>query len=140
MKSKLFPMFLVLLMSLGTAQLAEAKLSEKPPKWVMLGTRKVNYTLDKDVMVLGAKEGVYTSLKLKVVEGGLNMHRMVVTYGNGQRDEIDLKHNFVKGSETRVIDLKGHARVIKSITFWYDTKNFSGRKAKILVFGRKPAR
>lgn len=137
MKNRLIPMLLVLLMSLGNSQLATAKLSEKPPKWVLLGTRKVNYALDKDVLPLGAHEGVYTSLKLKVVEGGLNMHKMVVTYGNGERDEIELKHNFVQGSETRVIDLKGHKRVIKSITFWYDTKNHSGRKAQILVFGRK---
>ena len=105
--------------------------------WQRLGIKKVNYKLDRDVIQVGAEDGRFTKLKIKVTAGNLNMHRMVVHYGNGSKQEIELRHNFNKRSNSRVIDLKGNKRVIRKITFVYDTKNTSRRKAKVHVFGRK---
>lgn len=107
-----------------------------PPKWELLGARKVDYKLDKDVIAVGAHEGVFTKIKVEVKGGSLNMHKMIVHYGNDTKQEVELKHNFVKGSSSRVIDLPGNKRIIKSITFFYDSKNLSNSKAKVLVFGR----
>jgi len=105
-------------------------------RWEHLGSRKVNFGLDHDVIAVTAFEGAFTRLKLKVTGGSLNMHRMVVEYGNGTKDEIELRHNFMRGSESRIIDLVGNKRVIKTITFWYDTKNAASRRATLHVFGR----
>jgi len=105
-------------------------------KWVKLGTQKVNYKIDKDVIRVGLKKGSFTKLKVQV-DGNLNMHKMLVEYGNGTFDNIKLKHNFIKGKDSRVIDLEGKNRVIKDITFWYDTKNYSRKKATVKIFGRK---
>lgn len=105
-------------------------------EWERLGTKKVNYKLDRDVIHVGAKDGRFTKLKIAVTKGNLNMHKMVVHYGNGTKDEIELRHNFGRRSSSRVIDLNGNKRFIKKITFVYDTKNASRRKAKIHVFGR----
>ncbi len=105
-------------------------------KWDKLGTKKVNYRLDKDVIKVGVRDGLFTKLKVVVTNGALNMHKMVVVYKNGQRDNINLRHQFSKKSDSRVIDLKGGKRVIKEIIFWYDTKNVSRRKAQVTVFGR----
>lgn len=105
-------------------------------KWEHLGTRTVNYKLDKDVIKVTAKEGGFKKLKIKVTGGSINMHRMVVQYGNGEKDVIQLRHNFSRRSATRLIDLKGGKRIIRDITFFYDTKNLSLRKAKVHVFGR----
>ena len=60
------------------------------------------------------------------------MHRMVVEYGNHQKEVIPIKHHFVLGSKTRVIDLPGGKRVIKAITVWCDSKN----RAKMHLFGK----
>ena len=98
--------------------------------------RAVNYKLDKDDIHVGAKEGGFTKLKVVVTGGSLNMHRMVVTYMNGTKEEIQLRHNFKKGSGSRIIDLKGGKRVIKNIRFFYDTKNLAKSKAKVIVIGR----
>lgn len=111
--------------------------SQTRAKWEKLGVRTVNYKLDKDDIHVGAKEGRYTKLKVVVAGGSLNMHKMVVTYMNGQKEEIQLRHNFKKGSGSRIIDLKGNKRLIKKITFFYDTKNLAKSKAKVVVFGRK---
>ncbi len=105
--------------------------------WTKLGSKKVSYKLDRDVIRVGAHEGTFKKLKVVVTGGSLNMHKMVVEYGNGSKDNIPLKHNFSKRSDSRVIDLQGNNRVIKDITFWYDTKNKSRRKAQVHVFGKR---
>ncbi len=105
-------------------------------KWEKLGSKKVNYRLDKDVIKVGAKEGTFTKLKIAVTNGSLNMHKMVVVYKNGQRDEIELRQNFSKKSDSRVIDLAGNKRFIDQIIFWYDSKNLSRKRAKVHVYGR----
>ena len=105
-------------------------------KWDRLGSRLVDYRADFDVMHVGAKEGGFTKLKVMVTGGALNMHRMVVTYMNGTKEEIQLRNSFARGTTSRVIDIKGGERLIKNIKFVYDTKNLARKKAKIHVYGR----
>lgn len=111
--------------------------AQKRVKWERLGTRTVNYKVDKDDIFVGAKEGGFTKLKVVVTGGSLNMHRMVVTYMNGTKEEINLRYNFKKGSASRLIDLKGGQRLIKNIRFFYDTKNPAPKKAKVTVLARR---
>ncbi len=105
-------------------------------EWVKLGSKKVDYRLDRDVILVGPQDGLFTKLKLVVTNGSLNMHKMKVHYANGTSQTIELRHNFSRRSSSRVIDLKGNKRVIKKITFIYDSKNVSRRKAKLHVFGK----
>ena len=109
---------------------------QKAKDWRRLGSRAVDYRADFDLIHVGAKEGGFTKLKIAVTGGALNMHKMVVTYMNGTKEEIELRHNFKKGSTSRVIDIRGGKRLIKNIKFIYDTKNLAHKKAKIHVFGR----
>ncbi|MFT5859406.1 MAG: hypothetical protein ACI865_001507 [Flavobacteriaceae bacterium] len=110
--------------------------SQQKVKWDRLGSRAVDYKVDFDVIHVGARDGSFTKLKVAVTGGALNMHRMVVTYMNGTKEEIELRHNFKKGSTSRVIDIRGGKRLIKNIKFFYDTKNLAQKKAKVHVFGR----
>ena len=105
-------------------------------EWQHLGSRIVNYGLDKDVIRLGVDEGRFSRLKLQVSGGGLNMHAIVVEYGNGSNDTIEIRHHFSRCSGSRVLDLKGGGRVIRKVTFWYDTKNIARKRAKVHLFGK----
>ncbi len=105
-------------------------------KWQKLGSKKVSFKLDRDVIPVGIKDGRFNKLKLGVTGGSLNLHKMKVVYRNGEVENIAVKQNFAKRSDSRVIDLKGQNRIIKEIIFWYDTKNVSRNKATIHVFGR----
>ena len=105
--------------------------------WKKLGAKKVSYKLDSDVLQVGYNDGSFKKLKIYVSGGNLNMYRMIVEYGNGTKNLIPMKHNFRKGSDSRIIDLQGKNRVIKDITFWYDTKNLSRQRATVHVFGKK---
>lgn len=104
--------------------------------WEKLGSRVVNFGLDKDIIPVGAHEGAFTKLKIVVKGGAINMHKMKVHYMNGETQNIALKHNFSKQSASRVIDLKGNKRLIKKITFFYDTKNLARKRATVHVLGR----
>lgn len=104
-------------------------------KWKKLGAKKVTYKLDKDVLHVGKYDGTFRKLKIKVTGGSINMHKMTVEYGNGSHDNIPLKYTFERGNNSRVIDLEGGKRIIKDITFWYDTKNSSNKRATVHVFG-----
>ncbi len=105
-------------------------------KWHKLGSKKISYKLDRDVIRVGAKEGTFKKLKIEIKRGAVNMHKMKVEYMNGTVDNIPLRHNFKRGSDSRIIDLEGGKRFIKDITFWYDTKNASRKRAKISVYGK----
>jgi hypothetical protein len=121
-------LFLFILLSFSSSVVAQ--------KWEKLGQRKVNFKLDKDEIGVGRFEGFFTALQVKVTDGPVNMHKMVVHYRNGNTQEIELKNNFTAGSESRVIDLPGNKRVISKVVFWYDTKNFSDSKAVVELWGR----
>ncbi len=105
-------------------------------QWTKLGSKKVNYRLDKDVLHIGPKYGVFSKLKLVVSDGNLQVNKMQVEYQNGQTEAIQLKHKFEKKSSTRIIDLNGKRRIIKSVAFSYKTDNRSRKKAKVTVFGK----
>ena len=106
------------------------------PGWEKLGQRKVNFKVDRDEIFVGRFEGFFDALQVKVKNGPINMHRMIVNFRNGQTTEIELRNNFEAGSESRVIDLPGNNRIITTIVFWYDTKGFANSKAVLEIWGR----
>ncbi len=80
----------------------------------------------------------FRKVKFKVIDAGLNMDHMLVTYDNGVPDNIPIRENIPQGGESRAIDLRGVGkRSIRKIEFWYDTKGFLKGKADVTVFGQK---
>lgn len=122
--------------TLVNTNVVTAQTSSVSEDWQQLGTHVVDYTLDYDVIPVTYKKGTFTSLKFRVLDGNINMHRCMVTFENGDKQEIEIKHQFTANSE-KTVDLKGNNRIIEKITFWYDTKNASSKKAVIEAWGRK---
>ncbi|MEZ4920244.1 MAG: DUF2541 family protein [Saprospiraceae bacterium] len=104
--------------------------------WEHLGSRKVNYKVDRDEILVTAAEGRFTKLKFKAEGAPINMHKMKVVFRNGQSQEIALRNNIPAGGESRVIDLQGNRRIIQKVVFWYDTKNFAGKRATLHLWGK----
>lgn len=111
-------------------------ISPQQNKWEKLGERKVNLGLDHDRIVVGAGDGIFSKLKIRVRNSGINLHKMVVYYGNGEKQELEVREEIQKGGESRVIDLDGRKRVIKEVDFWYDTKGIINDKAVVALWGR----
>jgi len=104
--------------------------------WTNLGSRVVDYTLDHDVVTLSGKEA-YTSLKISVKNGSLNMHKATVHFANGDKQDITFPDVVTPENDGRTIELKGNDRVIEKVTFWYDTRQKSNEKATVEVWGKK---
>ncbi len=106
------------------------------PKWRLIGQKEAKYGTDRDVLFVKGND-MYSALKIKVVDAGLNMVDMKVHFENGEVEDINIQHNFSQGEESRVIDLPGRTRRIEKITFLYDTKGILKGKANVLIFGRR---
>ncbi|MBC7884868.1 MAG: hypothetical protein H7X99_05300 [Saprospiraceae bacterium] len=127
---------LLLIMALTSVIALSSFTSNDSKRWEKLGERKVNRGLDHDQIQVGAGDGVYSKLKVIVRNSGINMHRMVVHYGNGEKQEIVIREDIRKGGESRIIDLEGNRRVISKVDFWYDTKGLINDKAVVELWGR----
>ena len=105
-------------------------------EWVRLGSRTVNYKVDRDVIKVTPRDGALTALKFEVNRGALTMHKMIIHFKNGDEKVVNTKMNFTRAGGSRVIDLPGNKRMIEKVVFYYDTKNRSRRKARVVLYGR----
>lgn len=111
MKShSLFATLALLVMSASGAEAAE---------WEFIGTQQANFKGDRDVIKVRGHEG-HRAIKICVEMAPLKMLDLDVVYGNGERQDIQVRSQFEPGSCTRVIDLKGKRRDIDKITMVYN--------------------
>lgn len=128
---------ITLLPALAIAQQTTRPRMAPAGSWVIIGTTHANHTADHDGIVVQGPGDNFRALKLKVTDAPLTLMKMVVTYDNGQTDNIEVRQNIPRGGESRVIDLKGGQRSIRRIDFWYDTKGLLNGRADVTILGRK---
>ena len=106
--------------------------------WTLLGEREVDGKLDKDVIQVGNEEGHWSRLIVVVEDSELEMHNVVVTFGNGRQIKPDVSHYFREGQRTRQIHLGEvpGGRRIKDIRFKYSNLP-GGGKAKVVVYAKQ---
>ncbi|HEY0990320.1 MAG TPA: hypothetical protein VGD80_24880 [Kofleriaceae bacterium] len=104
--------------------------------WVKLGEREVNGRVDHDRITVGRHDGKFTKLTLYVEKSDLELLDFEITFGNNEKFHPEVRHVFREGSRTRVIDLPGDERTIKTIDLRY--KNLpGGGRARVEVWGWK---
>jgi len=104
--------------------------------WDDLGTKSVDFALDRDVVSVSNKE-IYKTLKIKVDQGTVNVYKATVQFAGGRTQELNLPEVLTKENDGKLIELKDNKEVIEKITFWYDTKNSKTEKAVIKIWARK---
>ena len=130
-------MMLVLACVLAAACVTVAQ-TGRGPDWVLLGERVVTDKSDHDTIRVGRDRGSFTALKFDVRRHGVDFHRVVVHFANGEDQRVELRNSIPAGGETRVIDIDGANRIITSIDFWYDAKTLGrGRTATVRSLGRR---
>ena len=106
--------------------------------WRLLGHTQAKFSADHDAIFVAGPYDFFRRLKFKVTDAPINMVRMIVRYDDGGLPEnIDIRFNIPQGGESRVIDLKGGRRKLKSVEFWYDTKGILNGRADVTLFGLK---
>lgn len=105
--------------------------------WDKIGERRVTDRADYDTIIVTAARGGFDALKLHVKEHAVRFYKVVVHYRNGKSDELELRDVIPAGGESRVIDLRGGKRVIRSIEFRYEAKSLGRDGATVTVWGRR---
>lgn len=103
--------------------------------WDLLGSRQVNDRADHDVIQVSASRGDFKRVKFTVRGASVDFHRVVIHFGNGDDQKVEMRNTIPAGGESRAIDLEGKDRVIRSIEFWYDANTIRGRRAQVRAFG-----
>ena len=105
--------------------------------WTELGSAKVNGHTDHDEIWVTNARGDCQAIKLFVQNEGIDFDRVVVHFGNGGQDVMNIKNFIHAGGETRVMDLAGGDRVIKKVDFFYKSNAMTSKKAKVVLYGRR---
>jgi hypothetical protein len=103
--------------------------------WTRLGERWVNGAVDHDTIMVGAVEGTFTSVALRVEHSALELFDITVTFGDGTTWSPGTRLVFAEDTASRTIDLPGGARVIRRVDFRYANLPGTGR-AQIELWAR----
>lgn len=126
----------LLLLLFATLTLACSGSQPRAGDWDYLGSRKVNHAVDRDEIVVTAREGTFKRIKLRVRDRQVTFRDVKVHYANGDVQDINLRRTIPAGGETRVIDLNGNNRVIRKVVFWYNTSRVRGKRATVQLFAK----
>jgi hypothetical protein len=119
----------------ASARPAEAHQDVRGP-WVQLGTKNVNGAIDRDTIEVGRKDGVFTTIEVRVDGSSIWMDEIKVVFGDGQVYEPKTRLIFDKNSRTRAIDLPGNKRIIRKVEFKYGNLPGGGH-ASIELWGKE---
>lgn len=104
--------------------------------WTKLGMRKVKHRTERDVILVGEKDGTFKAIKLTVRKSGIHLLDMKVHFMNGDVFDVQVRKLIPAGGETRVIDLPGVNRKIEKVVFWYESLKKKDKEAKIRLWGK----
>lgn len=105
-------------------------------EWTLLGSRRVSFRAERDVIEVGLREGLFNAIKIEVHDGDLEMYNIRLTFGNGDTWSPNTRLVFREESRSRTIDLPGEARFIRRVEFWYRSRLGRGQ-ATVRVFARE---
>jgi hypothetical protein len=106
------------------------------PRVELLGSQKIGFKVDRDVLRVGRKEGRYRRIALRAVDNDIEVLDMKIFYGRGPADDVQVRRVLRAGQRSEPIDLRGdEPRVIDRIEFVYRARpNFRGA-ATLEVYG-----
>jgi hypothetical protein len=105
-------------------------------QWIDLGSREVKDRSEQDTWRLGKGKGTFRKLKIVVSVRAVKFHHMVVTYGNGHTEDIEIRSEIPPGGESRAIELKGLYRYVDKVDLWYEAFTAGReRRPRVTLYG-----
>jgi hypothetical protein len=95
----------------------------------------VDGAADHDNIVVTGSRGAFRAILIRVQKAPIEFDRVVVHYGDGDSEPIHIRSRIPAGGQTRVIDLPGSRRIIRSVEFWYARASRSPRRPRVRLFG-----
>lgn len=139
--------FISIFMSFLVLFMAPASFAKQNDDWVMISDKIVNYKSETDTVepLAYISDRNFSKIKIKVVQGTINLKEVTVTMSDGSTKELNSMGTLTKGMSTRAWTLPGDETAkFKKLEMTYDswgsnTLNAVGlsKKAKIEVWGKK---
>lgn len=105
-------------------------------QWDNLGSKEVKDRSEQDTWNIGADKGQFRRIKIAVLYRPVRFYRLLVTFGNGTKQEVSVRSLIPAGGETRAIDLTGTDRNINKIEVWYEANTpRRGRRSMVTLYG-----
>jgi hypothetical protein len=128
MKKFLIPLFALALM-LYISPAAHAA------DWVFLGQAHVDGQHDHDNIEVGKAAGRYRFLQIRVRNAPIEFDRIVVHYGNGEPEVIQVRDVIRRGQHSRAIALQGD-RFVRSFELWYAKARPASVRPELTLWGQ----
>jgi hypothetical protein len=143
MQKKIFQLRMVFVFFMGLSHDVQAQVVSQPRQgnagtWRLLGTTQAKFVADHDAIYISGPYDFFRKIKFKVTDAPLTIVRMIVRYDDGGSPEkIETRYAIAQGGESRIIELRGGKRKLKSIEFWYETQGTVNGRADVTLFGMK---
>jgi hypothetical protein len=143
MQKKIFQLMIVFGFLAGLSADIQGQTVSQPRQgsagtWRLLGTTQAKFVADHDAIIVSGPYDFFRKIKFKVTDAPLTIVRMYVRYDDGGSPEkIETRYVIAQGGESRIIELRGGKRKLKSIEFWYDTQGVVNGRADVTLFGMK---
>ena len=123
-----------LLLVLGTFFAVDSARANHRRGWELIGEATVSDARDHDVIAVTGAQGTFRRVQVKVFERPVQFREMTIHFGNGADQSVELRDVIRPGRSSRVIDVDGRDRVIRSIEFRYDAQS-RGHRAVVKIYG-----
>lgn len=122
--------------------LAAAAPSAAQAQWILLGSKNVSLSGDHDV-VSAAGEGTFSRIRVCVRQRAVHFQDLDVVFGNGVRQDLQIRSVIGPGDCSRAIDIRGDDRLIRRVEMTYQSVNpygtgaAFGPEAIVEVYGQR---
>lgn len=132
--------FLIGMAAVSLAAALPAATYAQAGKWTLLGKHTVKILKpDKDVVEVGAVQGFFTHIDIKVARNAVHFYDVEVIYGNNEVDHLQVRRLIPAGGSTGPLELnreKYRQRVIKQIVLTYQSGKWFKGRALVDIFGK----
>jgi len=113
--------------------------ARKPGDWELLGAKSVDLGIDRDVINVGGRQGLFDKLRFRVNDNGAVIYDIKIIYGNGGTESIQANQTVAAGAWSKTFDIRGDGRRIHRIELVYRATAAKSGRALIEVYGQEPA-
>jgi hypothetical protein len=103
--------------------------------WVYLGQAHVDGQHDHDNIEVGKAAGRYRFLQIRVKNAPIEFDHIVVHYGNGAPETLQVRDVIRAGGNSRAIELQGD-RFVSSFELWYSRAKPASVRPELTLWGK----
>lgn len=106
-----------------------------PQGGTFLGEKHVSDRSERDTFRIGGRRGAFSGLRVEVSGSAVQFKRLVVQFENGGDQVFEKDHLLFRGSGSGIINLRGGARQIDKVVFYYEARSPGWKGAEVRLYG-----